>query len=238
MSNKKIKPDIQKWEFSEDVTETFDNMLARTIPQYKEMRSLVNKLACTYVIPGTDIVDLGCSRGEGIAPLLNKFHDKNRFVGIEVSEPMLNAVKARLQKYIKDGIVDILNMNLEKSYPDVKASVTLSVLTIQFVDVKKRQRILNDVYESTVSGGAFIMVEKVLGKTNDLNDIMTDLYYQLKMENGYTQEEIDRKRLALDGVLIPKTANWNENLLKEAGFNQIDCLWRWMNFAGWIALKD
>lgn len=26
--------------------------------------------------------------------------------------------------------------------------------------------------------------------------------------------------------------------LKNSGFNQVDCFWRWMNFAGWIAIKD
>ena len=42
---------------------------------------------------------------------------------------------------------------------------------------------------------------------------------------------------SLEGVLVPVTASWNEELLAKAGFKQIDCFWRWMNFAGWIAIK-
>lgn len=60
---------------------------------------------------------------------------------------------------------------------------------------------------------------------------------RMEETNGYTQEEIRRKRLALEGVLVPVTAKWNEELLHNAGFRQVDCFWRWMNFAGWIALK-
>lgn len=33
------------------------------------------------------------------------------------------------------------------------------------------------------------------------------------------------------------TAKWNEELLQMSGFREIDCFWRWVNFAGWIAVK-
>ncbi|GAB7188362.1 hypothetical protein ATKI12_8193 [Kitasatospora sp. Ki12] len=29
----------------------------------------------------------------------------------------------------------------------------------------------------------------------------------------------------------------NVELLGQAGFQRVDCFWRWMNFAGWIAVK-
>lgn len=45
------------------------------------------------------------------------------------------------------------------------------------------------------------------------------------------------KRKSLEGVLVPITAKWNEELLESAGFSQIDCFWRCLNFAGWIAIK-
>jgi tRNA (cmo5U34)-methyltransferase len=67
---------------------------------------------------------------------------------------------------------------------------------------------------------------------------MVELYYNLKRHHGYTEEQIERKRLSLEGALVPVTAAWNEELLKGAGFAQVDCFWRWMNFGAWIAIKD
>jgi len=82
------------------------------------------------------------------------------------------------------------------------------------------------------------LVEKVLGSSAPIDDILTRHHYALKSANGYTAEQIERKRLALEGVLVPVAGRWNEDLMREAGFNHIECFWRWCNFAAWIALKN
>lgn len=226
-----------RWKFDAEVTHVFDDMLARSIPQYEVMRHSVFELACRFVQPGATIVDLGCSRGEALSPLIDRFGAHNRFVGIEVSEPMLQSARERFEGLINCSVVAIQNMDLRTSYPAEHACVTLSVLTLQFIPIEYRQRILRDVYNHTLSGGAFILVEKVLGTSAELNALMVEQYYGLKGENGYTSEQIERKRLSLEGVLVPVTAAWNEELLRTAGFSHVDCFWRWMNFAGWIAIK-
>jgi tRNA (cmo5U34)-methyltransferase len=81
-------------------------------------------------------------------------------------------------------------------------------------------------------------VEKVLGSSAPIDDLLVRRYYALKAAHGYTAEQIERKRLALEGVLVPVAARSNEDLMRDAGFDQIDCFWRWCNFAGWIALKN
>ena len=50
--------------------------------------------------------------------------------------------------------------------------------------------------------------------------------------------ELEAKSRALEGVLVPVTARWNEDMLRAAGFAQVDCVWRCMNFAAWLAVKD
>lgn len=226
-----------RWAFDEDVTHVFDDMLARSIPQYEVMRRTCFDLACRYVQKGTAIVDLGCSRGEAIRPLLDRFGAHNRFVGIEISPPMLAAARERYKGYIDCGVVDIRAMDLRIEYPPVLASVTMAILTLQFTPIEYRQRILYDVWQHTTPGGAFLLVEKILGASANIDASMVALYYDLKRANGYSEDEIQRKRLALEGVLVPVTARWNEELLRNAGFREVDCFWRWCNFAGWLAVK-
>ena len=185
----------------------------------------------------TDIVDLGCSRGEAMAGLIDKFGAQNRFIGVDVSEPMLAVCRERFDKLIKMGIVSIKNLDLRNTYPKVNSSVTLCVLTLQFTPIEYRLNILNNIYQYLVPNGALILVEKVIGASALLDTSMVKIYYDLKRHNGYSNEQIERKRLSLEGVLVPVTARWNEEMLVMTGFRQVDCFWRWMNFAGWIAIK-
>ena len=108
---------------------------------------------------------------------------------------------------------------------------------MQFTPIEYRQKIVQSVYDNLIDGGAFIVVEKVLGNTNEIDEILVDEYYRIKSENLYTQEQIQSKRKSLEGVLVPITARWNEDLLKSVGFRKVDCFWRYLNFAGWIAIK-
>jgi tRNA (cmo5U34)-methyltransferase len=227
-----------QWAFDDEVTEVFDDMLARSIPQYAVMRSAVKEVASHYAQRHTDIVDLGCSRGEAMAGLVERFGAHNRFVGVEVSEPMLAAARERFGGLIDAQVVEIRAMDLREAFPPVSASVILSVLTLQFVPIEYRLRVVQNVYDHLLEGGAFLLVEKVLGGTADLDAMMVERYYALKAENRYSPEQIERKRLALEGVLVPVTAGWNEEMLAKTGFKQVDCFWRWMNFAAWVAVKS
>ena len=218
------------WSFDNDVTAVFDDMLSRSIPQYEVMRQAITNLATCYLPSQGTVLDLGCSRGESLKQLAEKRPD-GRYIGIEISDPMLDAAKDTAP------FADIRKLDLREDYPQELADVTLCILTLQFTPIEYRQQILRRIYNHTNRGGVLIIVEKVIGATAQIDSDMVRLYYGLKGNNGYSPEQIERKRLSLEGVLVPVTARWNEDLLRQAGFHQIDCFWRWMNFAGWFAVK-
>jgi tRNA (cmo5U34)-methyltransferase len=221
-----------KWEFDENVTRVFDDMLARSIPDYIGMRELTTNLAIKFAKSGTDIVDLGCSRGAGLKPIYEKLKEEVKYLGVEVSKPMRKAAEKEIP------FAEIIDLDLRKSYPRTRASVTLSVLTLQFIPIEYRQEIIQNVYENTNPGGVFILVEKVLGSDAYCNKLLIDTFLKTKESHGYSKEQIERKRESLEGVLVPVTADWNVELLREAGFKHIDCYWRHLNFAGWVAIKE
>lgn len=227
----------RRWEFDEDVAGVFDDMLERSIPAYREMRRLVYEIGRRFAGPGAHVVDLGCSRGEALAPLVADFGDSARYTGVETSEPMLEAVRERFAPEIAAGTLDILDLDLRSAYPEVRATLTLSVLTLQFVPIDHRHRVVQDAFDHTAPGGAFILVEKLIGGSSAFNHLFADVYRDHKRAGGYSDEAIDRKRLSLEGVLVPITAAWNEDLLRRAGFAEVECFWRWANFGGWIAIK-
>lgn len=227
-----------KWEFDGEVTDAFDDMLERSIPQYDLMRELCFKLGSDFTRGDSDVVDVGCSRGGAMARFADGrpgMETPGRIIGLEVSEPMTEAAERR---FIGNEITQIRKHDLREGIPeDLDPSLILSVLTVQFTPIEYRQKIVSEMYERLKPGGALILVEKVLGATSKLDALMVENYYRQKREHGYTEEQIQRKRLSLEGVLVPVTAKWNEELLRDAGFSKIDCFWRYLNFSGWIAVK-
>lgn len=238
-----------KWEFNSDVTAVFDEMLERSIPQYDVMRETVTDIAVHVAsnLPTTDgrgqIVDLGASRGEQAAQIIERWGDRGHYHLVEASESMCQALLQRFAAEREKRVVSVAHEDLRTYFPSFghgfgnNASVVLSVLTLMFIPIEYRMQLVGKIYKLLQPGGALILVEKVLGASPRLDKTQTDLYRRFKRDNGYTTEEIDRKALSLEGVLVPVTASMNEEFLRAAGFTQVDCFYRWLNFAGWVAVK-
>jgi tRNA (cmo5U34)-methyltransferase len=226
-----------EWEFDDEVTRVFDDMLERSIPQYDTMRGLVFELGRRFVPDRGCVVDLGCSRGAALAPFVAEFGDRASYVGVEVSPPMLTACRRRFATEIAAGRLALHDLDLCTGYPAVDATLTLAVLTLQFVPVADRVRVVRDAFLNTRLGGALVLVEKVRGTSDVTDALMVDLYHGLKRVHGYGEDEIERKRLSLEGVLVPQTAAWNEAVLRDVGFRDVECFWRCLNFAGWVGVK-
>ena len=226
-----------RWEFDREVAGVFSNMLERSIPQYEVMRKACKSMILTAGLEPLDLIlDLGCSNGLALFSLYEHFGGSMRYWGIDVSEPMLQAAQAQMTEYHK-AVMHFSTFDLRQGFPECNPKVVLSILTLQFTPIEYRQRILADIYDALPVGGTFVLVEKILGATSVIDRKLVNTYYAMKRENGYTEEDIERKRLSLEGVLVPMTAKSNEELLRDTGFRHVDCFWRWMNFAGWVAVK-
>ncbi len=222
----------EHWEFDSDVAKCFNNMLERSIPGYTDMRLLSYKLGKTFVSPDKYVVDLGASSGEALRPYISDNIAKG-FIGLEISEPM------RKEMHKQFPGVSVLDYDLrELKHTDFNnVNLVLSILTLMFTPIQYRPQIINEVYNMLPEGGAFIVVEKVLGASAQIDKLLVDSYYAMKVDNGYTLSDIQRKKASLEGIQVPLTADFNVQMLKAEGFKKVDCFYRNLNFAGWIAIK-
>lgn len=101
-----------------------------------------------------------------------------------------------------------------------------------------RQNVISSIYNSLQREGALFLVEKVIGNSSVIDDVMVKEYYNIKKENAYTEEQISDKRKALADTLVPLTSDWNKSMLRTAGFTKVDTFWRYLNFCGLIAVKN
>jgi tRNA (cmo5U34)-methyltransferase len=81
------------------------------------------------------------------------------------------------------------------------------------------------------------MYEKVRANDARFQDIISGLYLEYKLEQGYSESEIIAKAKSLKGVLEPFSTEGNIEMLKRAGFVDILSVQKYMNFEGFLVIK-
>ena len=118
-----------------------------------------------------------------------------------------------------------------------KSDLIISYYTNQFISPKKRQEVINKIYNSLNWGGAFLLFEKIRGPDARYQDIYSSIYQDFKIMQGYTEKEIVHKQRSLKGVLEPFSTAGNLGLLKRAGFEDITTVFQWVYFQGFFCIK-
>jgi tRNA (cmo5U34)-methyltransferase len=230
--------DVSPFEFNETVASVFDDMITRSVPLYREIILQQARLTSSFYKEGTKIYDLGCSTGNFTAALISEMGDRVfELTAVDNSRPMLEYFRKRISGFIghervKPLLSDIIDIRFEKS------SVIIANLTLQFIPLFQRKKIIKRIYDSLVPGGNFLLTEKTVNPDSKLAALQQEFYYRLKEENGYSKIEITRKREAHENVLMPETVETHIKRLKTSGFNAIELWLKWFHFAAFICRKD
>ncbi len=225
------------WRFRGDVVAKFDEHVAKSVPFYREGHELVCSLSDYFVKDASTCYDLGCSTGTLTLALAehNKHKERVSFVGIDAEEEMVRRAREKQQQAgvqnVKFLVDDIAQAELEP------CDLVTSYYAIQFVRPSVRQELIDKVYRSLQWGGAFLLFEKVRGADARFQDILTGLYTDYKLAQGYTAEEIVGKARSLKGMLEPFSTQGNLDLLRRAGFVDIMTVMKYVCFEGFLAIK-
>lgn len=223
------------WKFDGTVVPVFDEHVKQSVPMYDEIHNLITDIAGWFLEENTNVYDIGTSTGKVISCLNDKYINKIiNYIGIDISEDMVNGTKKHFKN---DEHIHIFNQDVTDNFKFENASFITSVLTIQFISERKRQNLVNEIYKGLNKGGGFILVEKVIGNNPRFNEIWIDLYHELKLKNGLSEQHVFAKAKAIRGVMKPYTVNENMELLHNAGFKDTDVFFKWNNFIGLVAIK-
>ncbi len=228
---------VEAFEFNDEVTSVFDDMLRRSVPFYMESITRQAQICIQFYKKKTVIYDLGCSNGN-LGIMICKSFGKKKFsmIGIDSSCPMIKRYNNRLKGKAYRNNVRLI-CNPAENIEIINASVVILNLTMQFIDPYERNSVIQNIYNGLVSGGILLLTEKIIHRTKTISDIQQKYYTKFKKENGYSDLEISQKRDALEDILIPETLETHQNRLQRAGFSSFDVWLKWFNFASLIAIK-
>lgn len=228
-------PEIAEFTFNENVASVFADMLKRSVPGYGTILSFMSLFGSRFAQDNSNIYDLGCSLGASSFALAQNVDKKNcRVKAYDTSRPMINRFRKLLEENPLHIPVDIYEEDITEIDFE-RASVTVLNLTLQFVEPEKRLALLRKIADATLPGGVIILAEKMSDESE--NGIMTDLYYDFKRANSYSEMEISQKRNALENYLITDTEETHFERLKAAGFKGTLRWFQTLNFRAYIAWK-
>ncbi|GIK98952.1 MAG: carboxy-S-adenosyl-L-methionine synthase [Alphaproteobacteria bacterium] len=225
------------WSFGGAVAEHFDEHVSKSVPLYREGHALTCALSDFFVKPGSTVYEIGCSTGSLTLSLArhNAAKAAARFVGIDVMPEMVAVAERKRAKlglpnvsFVAD---DALALELEP------ADLVVAYYTVQFVRPSQRQQLIDKVFQTLQWGGGFLLFEKVRGPDARFQDMLTTLYNDYKLEQGYTPDEIVSKTRSLKGVLEPFSTQGNLDLLRRAGFVDVTTVMKYLCFEGFLAIK-
>lgn len=227
--------------FDDAVAQVFDDMIERSVPHYSEVQRATVEIARKFCRPNSRVYDLGCSTGTTLSLLgtllVEGMLDPTvKLTGVDSSSSMLLTCSQKLsalkmREYVELIESDITTINLQEP------SVLILNYTLQFIEPSKRRRFIHRCYEALLPGGVLIITEKVSHPDPSTEALLTELYYDFKRRNGYSELEISQKREALENVLVALTIEENIALIEEAGFPQVEMFLKWYNFASFVAVK-
>ena len=160
------------------------------------------------------ILDLGTGDGRLLA-LLRTERPNAEGVGLDVSPAMLRAARER---FLDDGKVQVLRHDLEEPLRDLgRFDVIVSSFAIHHVPDMRKKALYSEIHAALCPGGVFCNLEHVA-------PVSVELHRRFLEALGTAEGEEDpSNQLASAEVQL----HW----LREIGFRDVDCHWKWLELA-------
>ena len=160
------------------------------------------------------ILDLGTGDGRVLALVRQRFAGTDA-VAVDFSPAMLQAVRKR---FSGDAHVRILEHNMDSALPSLgKFDAVISSFAIHHLVHDRKRALYAEIYGLLNPDGAFCNIEHVASPTARLHE---EFLHRI----GFTVETEDPSNKLLD---VETQLGW----LREIGFIDVDCQWKWRELA-------
>ncbi len=228
---------IERFSFDQQVVSVFPDMIRRSVPGYDTIVEMTGVLAAQYAQPGSRLYDLGCSLGASSLAMAQLVTQPDcAIISVDNSEAMISRARqllasAPVQTPIALQLGDVLEM------PLADASVVVMNFTLQFIEARLRDGLVQSIADALHPGGIFVLSEKIRFDDPQEEALQQQLHHAFKYNNGYSQLEISQKRTALENVLVPETLAQHRQRLSQAGFSRVHVWFHCFNFISLVAWR-
>jgi tRNA (cmo5U34)-methyltransferase len=228
---------VGNFEFDEHVVRVFPDMIARSVPGYASILSMIEQLSARFVRPGTHVWDLGCSLGAATRLIRRQAPTDCIIHAIDNSPAMINRLRELLRQEADSGCELLLEETDLRHVAIHSASLVVLNLTLQFIRPEEREAVIRRIFNGLLPGGALLLSEKICFDNAAQQSLLTELHHDFKRAHGYSDLEIAQKRSAIENRLIPETLEAHVDRLKHAGFSTVAPWFQCFSFVSILAIR-
>lgn len=183
------------WTFKDpEVAKRFDSHVRETLPWYDLATHGTAHLVKAYAPESGLIYDIGASTGNIGKNIAETIQTRSiRLIGVENANEMKALYEAPGELVIEDAV--------EFDYETFDIAVMF--LTLMFIPVNSREKLLNKLHDKLNPGGAIIIVDKIPLASGYLGSTIHRWTMKQKQIGGISATEIAEKELSLVGVQRP-----------------------------------
>lgn len=229
---------VGSFAFDEQVVRVFPDMIARSVPGYGSILSMIEQLAARFIRPTTSVWDLGCSLGAATRLIRKQAPADSVIHAVDNSPAMISRLKAILSEANERGCEIVFHEQDLRETVIANASFVVLNLTLQFLPPQDRSSVIQKVYQGLLPGGALLLSEKICFDDPAQQDLLTQLHHDFKRAHGYSDLEIAQKRTSIENRLIPESLQTHVQRLRDAGFETIVPWFQCFNFVSILAVRS
>ncbi len=224
---------VVDFDFDKKIAKVFPDMVHRSIPGYASLLTVMQAIFRAEFANSEELLiyDLGCSVGGVTLALANVLPVQTHFIGVDVSADML----AQYNKAIRLSHINERVTSVQQSIVDLDINPCQAItinFTLQFLDPSDRQHVLNNCYNALGENGLLFIAEKT-----HINNDITLWHEQFKLNNGYSELEIAKKRKAIEKVMRIDNEETITKRCQQAGFREITQVFHALGFKAWVIKK-
>lgn len=168
------------------------------------------------------VLDLGTGDGRLIRLLKRKIPTV-KVVAIDFSPPMLKILK---EQFRNDKSITIIEHNLDSSLPKVgNFDAVVSSLSLHHLKHDRKKYLYSGIYSILSPGSVFCNFDHFASKS-----LRMSRYFRKLMGRQRAPNKDHEKRL----TYVDTEIDW----LTRIGFQDVDCYWKWLQFAVIISFKS
>lgn len=207
----------------------FDNVIPLLIPFYNEIYNILTDSIPFYKNIPLKILDIGCGTGT-FAKLLKEKFPYAKITCLDFAQNMIEVAKNKLNNYKGDInflIGDFSDLKIKNEYDAVVSSFALHHIQTD----SEKIRLYKNIYAALNKNGVFLTADIVLGVNNYIKNL-----YEKKWEEHiikqFNKSELDSHTLEKYQADDNPSELFNHlKWLEYSGFNQVETIWKYYNFA-------